>query len=174
LLIFTTLSLNPSSIRFIVKSVALLTTIVAGVTSAPAHADLGDADITGPTGGTTTGNKFDGWCGEKRTDCKVTFLNDRLIVGSGQGIKKEQYRSVKKDYICRYRTFGILDCTSLDGTARFYDKEFLISYTSSDGGARTALITFRNQQVSDKFERDLEIWSQNILRPVGPSLRIEQ
>lgn len=172
--IFAEVSLLSSSIRLVIAILALMTTSLTGISSGAAHADLGDADITGPTGGTTTGNKFDGWCGEKRTDCKVTFLNDRLIVGSGQGITKEQYKSVKKDHICRYRTFGILDCTSLDGTARFYDKEFLVSYTSGDGGARTALITFRNQQVSDKFERDLEIWSQRILRPVGPSLRIEQ
>jgi len=140
--------------------------------SIPAKSDLTDADITGPKGSTTTGNTFDGWCGEKRTDCKITFVNDRLIVGSGDGITGKQYKSVKKTHSCRFRSFGILDCTSLDGSERFYDKEFLISYTANDGSGRTALITFRNQEVSDKFERDLEIWSQSILRPIGPSIEI--
>jgi hypothetical protein len=160
------------------KSIKAVTVVAIATSSAfllislPAKSDLGDADITGPTGSSTTGNRFDGWCGEKRSNCKIEFINDRLVAGSGQGITKEQYRSVKKTHVCRYRTFGILDCTSMDGTARFYDKEFIISYTALDGEVRTALITFRNQQVSDKFERDLEIWSQQILRPIGPSLEI--
>jgi hypothetical protein len=157
-----------------VLSLLLATGGLAIGTAVPTKADLGDADITGPTGGTTTGNTFDGWCGEKRTDCKVTFSNERLVVDAGQGITKQQYRSVKKNHVCRYRSLGILDCSSWDGSAKFYDKEFLISYTASDGGERTALITFRNQQVSDKFERDLEIWSQKVLRPIGPSIEISK
>jgi hypothetical protein len=144
------------------------------LTSLPAKSDLGDADITGPTGSSTTGNMFDAWCGEKRSNCKIAFINDRLVAGSGQGITQQQYRSVKKNHVCRYRSFGILDCASIDGTARYYDKEFVISYTANDGDTRTALITFRNQRVSDKFERDLEIWSQKILRPVGPSVELLQ
>ena len=138
----------------------------------PVKADLAGADITGPTGGTTTGNQYDAWCGESRQDCKITFKNDRLVVGEGSGITKSQVEGVTKTHVCRHRSFGILECTSLDYTARLYDKEFLITYVSSGSDKRTALITFRNQGSSDKFERDLQIWMGSLLRGVGPSVKI--
>ena len=52
--------------------------------------------------------------------------------------------------------------------------DLLLEVLPGDGSTRTALITFRNQQVSDKFERDLEIWAQTILRPIGPSVEISK
>ena len=141
--------------------------------ASPALADLGEADVIGPSGSADEAQVFKAWCGDKRKDCKVQFIKDRLVTGSGSGIDRTQLIEAKKTHVCRYRTWGILDCTAIDRSTRLYDKEFVLTYLSSDSQRKSAVITFRNQRVSDQFERNLELWMQSNLRDIGPSIKIE-
>ena len=133
-----------------------------------AYADLGSADMT-DGGGNTSGTVYEAWCSRKRMDCKVSFHDGRLSVNEGAGIASDQVVSLYKDRVCRQYRFGIASCFQSQ-----YDKDFYITYRSSSGAEKTALITFKHQPTSEQFQRDLEIWSGSVLRPIGPSLKIEE
>ena len=135
----------------------------------PSNNDLGGADITGPDGGTTTGNTYAAWCGKDFIDCDVTFKDDRLSVNNGSGITRDQLVNVTMERICRIYTFGIQDCFRSQ-----YNKEYSITYKSFDSAQeRTALISFRHEKTYRNFNRDFQIWMGDVLRKVGPSLKIE-
>lgn len=133
-----------------------------------AYADLGGADMT-DSGGNTSGTVYEAWCSRERVDCKVSFRDGRLAVNEGTGIASSQVVSLYKDRVCRQYRFGIKSCYHSQ-----YDKDFYITYRSSSGAEKTALITFKHQPTSEQFQRDLEIWSGSVLRPIGPSLKIEE
>ena len=61
-----------------------------------------------------------------------------------------------------------------------YDIAFTITYDNDEGSRRSALITFMPRYLSTgatdrarEFERDLQVWIEDVLRPIGPSIRIE-
>ena len=132
------------------------------------NADLGGADITGKDGETTTGNIYEAWCGAEFKDCKVSFKNARLSVDGSSGITREQLENVSMERVCRQYTFGIRDCFQSQ-----YNKEYAITYKNSSGKNRTALISFRHEPTYRSFNRDFQIWMGDLIRRVGPSLKIE-
>ena len=135
----------------------------------PSKADLGGADVVG--GDSDINKTYDAWCGDKRVGCKVTFSDQRLIVDDGEGITPDQFLSVKKTRSCRQKS-AIMPWVK----SCFYeqqDKDFKISYTGSNGERRGAVIVFKHEDTANDFERDLELWSGGMLRPLGPSIEIE-
>ena len=135
---------------------------------APVLADLGGADITAP-GSRTTGNTYDAWCGDKYEDCKVKFEDGKLIVNDGDGIYPSQLTDVLLGHICRRFVFGMPDCMMQSQL----NKEWTITYTDSLSRTRTAKITLLHQKTADNFQQDFQIWQNRVMRPVGPSVKID-
>ena len=71
----------------------------------PCLADLGGADITGPSGLTTNGAKYEARCGLNLEKCQVMFKDKQLMVDEGQGISVSQFVSVTTNRTCRQRSF---------------------------------------------------------------------
>ena len=135
------------------------------------NADLGGADITGQDGSTTTGRVYDAWCGSDFKDCKVSFKNDLLSVNKSSGITRNQLVNVTMARVCRQKSFGSFGPPSCFKSQ--YNKEYSITYKNSENKERTALITFRHEPTYKSFNRDFQIWMGDVLREVGPSLKIE-
>ena len=135
----------------------------------PAKADLEGADLTLPAGG--TGNTYEAWCGQDRNDCKVKFVGNRLVVNDGKGITKDQMTRIHKTLTCRQKSFGSFGPPSCFKSQ--YDKDYSLSYDSSSGVNKTALITIRHQKTADDFDRDLQIFIGDFLREIGPSFTLE-
>ena len=135
---------------------------------APVFADLGGADITAP-GSRTTGNTYDAWCGDEYEDCKVKFEDGKLIVNDGDGIYPSQLTDVLLGHICRRFVFGMPDCMMQSQL----NKEWTITYTDSLSRTRTAKITLLHQKTADNFQQDFQIWQNRVMRPVGPSIKID-
>ena len=134
-------------------------------------ADLGGADITGKDGSTTTGRVYDAWCGSDFNDCEVSFKNDLLSVNESSGITRNQLVSVTMERVCRQKSFGGFGPPSCFKSQ--YNKEYSITYKNSENQERTALISFRHEPTYKSFNRDFQIWMGDVLREVGPSLKIE-
>ena len=144
---------------------------------ATAKADLGGADITGPSGQTTTGQSYAARCGLDKTDCTVSFAGEKLVVNGSGGILRDQYINVVLKKECKQRALLMPWVTSC--FANQLDWDFTITYRSSDGTTKAALISFMPRYLStgatdraQDFERDLEIWAQKVLRPIGPSIEV--
>ena len=131
--------------------------------------DLIGADITGPSGGTTTGNVYDAWCGKDYSECTVEFKDNRLSVNGGLGIKRSQMVNVIRERICRQYFLGIKDCFESN-----YNKEYTITYKNKNEELRSAFITIKHEPTYEKFNRDFQIWLGDVLREIGPSLQIEK
>ena len=69
-----------------------------------AKADLGGADITGPSGDTTTGRTYKARCGAKKEKCTVSFADEKLIVNNGDGIYRDQFVNVILKKECTQRS----------------------------------------------------------------------
>ena len=125
------------------------------ITSTPAFAGLGDAE-----GGTK--REFDAYCGEIGKNCKVVFVEDRLVVNSKDSITKNQLRrfSSSSDFSCdAFRT-----CRG-SGT-------FLVIY-EENGVESSGTIIFVNKKTYDQFGFALSAFCGASCRPIGPSLKIE-
>jgi len=152
--------------------------LLALLSPCSARADLGEADITGPRGQTTTGLDYEARCGIKKEKCKVSFKDEKLIINDGTGIYSDQFISVVLTRECTQRALLMPWVTSCFSNQ--LDWDFTITYRSSDGSQRTALISFMPRyfntnptDIARSFERDLQIWSERVLRPIGPSIQIE-
>ena len=103
-------------------------------------------------------------------DCKVAFENKRLKINDGRGITKRQVVSIHKSRICRKPSAlfpAVKSCFKVD-----YDKDFKITYRTYDDNfsttqTRTAMVTFRDESTSIRFQSDLETWFGDQLRKVG-------
>jgi len=144
----------------------------------PAEADLGGADITGPSGDTTTGRTYKARCGAGKNKCTVGFNDGKLIVNNSGGIYRDQFVSVVRKRECTQRALILPILTSCFENQ--YDIAFTITYDNNEGRRRSALITFMPRYLSTgatdrarEFERDLQVWTEGVLRPIGPSIRIE-
>ena len=145
---------------------------------AAAFADLGGADITGPSGQTTTGQSYMANCGIKKSKCEVAFTNEKLTVNGSEGIYRDQFVNVVKTRACTQRALLLPFVTSCFENQ--YDWDFTITYKASDGTQRSALISFMPRYLSTgatdramSFERDLQVWMQDVLRPIGPSIEVQ-
>lgn len=150
---------------------------VALLASGVVKADLGGADITGPSGQTTTGQSYKARCGLDKKECVVSFDNEKLIVDGTGGIYRDQYINVILKRECKQRSLLLPWVTSCFENQ--YDWDFTITYRSNEGTAKTALISFMPRYLSTgatdrarEFERDLQIWAQTVLRPIGPSIEV--
>lgn len=142
-----------------------------------AFADLDGADITEQGGKNTTGASYSAKCGKKAVKCTVSFKDGRLVVDNGEGIQSSQVANVVTGRTCR-QTSIIMPWVKSCFTSQ-YDYDFTISYRSSDGSDKSALIAFRpgyfhqGEEAYESFNRDLQIWMRQVLRPIGPSMEIE-
>lgn len=144
-----------------------------------AKADLGGADITGPSGETTTGRSYKARCGADKDKCTVSFKEGKLVVNDKGGIYRDQFINVVRNRVCTQRAILLPFLTSCFENQ--YDIAFTITYDNDEGSRRSALITFMPRYLSTgatdrarEFERDLQVWIEDVLRPIGPSVRIEE
>ena len=135
----------------------------------PVFADLGEADLEESGSNATSTKIYDALCGkEPRKDCKVKFLNGRLIVNNGKGISKEQLVEITREIECE-PTFW-WNCNAAPEVNAY--KVYRISY-SSNNALKTGIITFHHYPTDQMFKSDLQIWMGKPLREVGPSIRID-
>ena len=162
--------------RRLLSATAAALVVLPALMPGDALADLGGADITDQTG-RTTGESYSARCGKKAEKCTASFNDGRLIIDNGVGIFGSQVANVVTGRTCRQVSTimpWVKSCY-----ASQYDYDFTISYRSSDGSDRTALIIFRpgyfhqGEEAYDSFNRDLQIWLKQVLRPIGPSIEIE-
>jgi len=142
-----------------------------------ALADLGGADITDKSGRNATGESYSARCGIKAVKCTVALREGRLVVDDGAGILSSQVVNVVTGRTCRQTSIimpWVKSCY-----ASQYDHDFTISYKATDGTEKSALIAFRpgyfhqGEEAYESFNRDLQIWMRQVLRPIGPSMEIE-
>lgn len=155
--------------------------LIASLVLAPqiAKADLGGADITGESGDTTTGRSYEARCGADKKKCVVSFDEGKLIVDNEGGIYRDQFVNVVREIACTQRALLLPFVTSCFKNQ--YDINFIITYDNSEGKRRSALIAFMPRYLATgatdrarEFERDLQIWIEDVLRPIGPSIQIER
>ena len=161
-----------------VAAIASSLVVVCTLGGVIARADLGGADITGPSGDTTTGRIYEARCGAEKVKCTVGFKDEKLIVNNEGGIYRDQFKNVILNRECTQRSLLLPWVTSC--FANQYDWAFTITYINEEGKTRSALITFMPRYLSTgandrarEFERDLQIWVEDVLRPIGPSIQIE-
>ena len=143
----------------------------------PAKADLGSADITGPSGDTSSGQTYQARCGQSQKKCTVSFKNGKMMINNEGGIYSDQFLSVVKARTCRQKAVLMQWVKSCFRDQ--YDYDFTITYRTDDARKKSALIAFRpgyflqGVEAHASFRRDLQVWTENFLRPIGPSVRIE-
>ena len=142
--------------------------------ASPLLADLGGAELDSVEK-YSSNRKYDALCGRDKDDCVVAFEGGRFSVDGGIGIRKDQLIQIYKRTVCRRGTFlGASKCHNSYGPVpNTFDKEFILTYKSSDGGKKRGMITFLHQRTSDDFQIELEEWSGAPLRVVGPSVTID-
>lgn len=143
------------------------------MTSTPSSlVGLGDADITNSSNQT-----YSARCGKKITECSVRFNDGKLMVNESGGITSDQFVSVVTTRTCRQTSLvmpWIKSCYQSQ-----YDYDYTITYFDKDGNKKAALITFRpgyllqGDEAYLSFNRDLQIWIEDVLRPIGPNIKIQ-
>lgn len=156
---------------------SLATVAALALSASPVSADLGGADITGPSGRSTTGQSYNAECGLDRKSCTVSFVDEKLVVNGTDGILRSQFINVILQKVCKQR--AILMPWGTSCFQNQLDWDFTITYRASDGTEKAALIAFRPRYLStgatdraQDFERDLQIWSKDVMRPIGPSIEV--
>lgn len=160
------------------KRLLSLAVICAACVAPNASADLGGADITGPSGDTTTGRTYKARCGAEKNKCKVSFKDGKLVVNDKGGIYRDQFVNVVRKRECTQRSIVLPFISSCFENQ--YDIAFTITYDNDEGSRRSALITFMPRYLATgatdrarEFERDLQVWIEDVLRPIGPSIEIK-
>ena len=136
--------------------------------------DMGGADILGPDSEIDE-DGFKAFCGPKSKPCRVSFQDGRLSINKGRGITRNQLIRVTTDRTCRERFMGIPNCYEHQ-----YDFDYTFTYRDLKGNERAALIAFRPGNMLGRgnlphqaFKRELQVWVNDVLRPIGPSIEIE-
>lgn len=156
----------------------LLLPLLLVLAASDAKADLGGADITGSSGDTTTGRSYKARCGGDKKKCIVSFEEEKLVVNGKGGIYRDQFINVTRTRACTQRALLLPFVTSCFENQ--YDIDFTITYNNNEGSRRSALISFMPRYLSTgatdrarEFERDLQVWVEDVLRPIGPSIQIQ-
>ena len=142
-----------------------------------AKANLSGADITGPSGDTSSGQSYKARCGQSLKKCTVSFKDGKIMINNKGGIYSDQFLSVVTARTCRQRAVLMPWVKSCFNDQ--YDYDFTITYSTQDNRKQSALIAFRpgyflqGMEAHASFNRDLQVWAEDILRPIGPSVRIE-
>ena len=148
----------------------------AALLAAPAHADLGAADSGDRQ--QLSGRKHEAWCGtETNLDCIVQFKDGRMIVNAGTGIEVSQVRRIihsQKFFADHAGYVKGAQCNWLGLGPKHCHQHYEFNYTASDGSDRWATIRFMNLQASAGFRADVEAWTGEPLRTLGPSVKLEQ
>mgnify|MGYP001281569371 CR=1 FL=1 len=140
----------------------------------PARADLGAAEA-GPRQ-ELSGRKYEAWCGtEENIECTVEFSGERMIVDGGKGITVDQLKNVltsQKFFRDKHEGVKGSQCKWLGLGPAGCHVYFEFNYVSSDGSNRWATVRFMNRKVSAGFRSDLEAWTGEPLRNIGPAVKI--
>lgn len=133
---------------------------------------LGDADINNSSNQT-----YSAKCGQKANECSVSFKDGKLMVNESGGITSDQFVSVVTARTCRQTSLimpWIKSCYPSQ-----YDYDYTITYFGKDGNKKSALIVFRpgyllqGEETYLSFNRDLQIWIEDVLRPIGSTIKIQ-
>lgn len=116
-------------------------------------------------------------CGGDKKKCIVSFEEKKLVVDCKGGIYTDQFVNVTKTRACTQRALLLPFVTSCFENQ--YDIDFTITYNNNEGSRRSALISFIPRYLSigatdraREFERDLQVWVEDVLRPIGPLIQI--
>lgn len=147
----------------------LFSLLLSGI-SIPSYADLGIAD-------TAPGTAYKAKCGAKLKSCTISFSEDRLIIDNAGGITRDQLSGVVTTRTCRQRSILLPMLRSCyEGQ---YDHDITINYMGTDNSKKSALIVFRpgylqqGDEAYSNFMRELQVWMQGVIRPVGPSIELK-
>ena len=110
------------------KGLLVLAALLAGMFGKAAKADLGGADITGPSGETSSGQTYQAKCGQALDKCEVSFKNGKLMINNKGGIYSDQCISVVTTRTCRQRSIALPWVKSCFQNQ--YDYDFTITYRS--------------------------------------------
>lgn len=140
------------------------------LTGAPiAYSDLDSAS-------TSLGSKYKAKCGEELDKCEIHFEDDLLVINQTDTLKREQFTSVVIDRTCRQRSILLPFLRSCYSSQ--YDRDVTITYIGEKDKKKSALIVFRpgyflqGDEAYSNFYRELQIWLEDVIRPVGASIKI--
>ena len=85
------------------KRLFLISALCLAAFASEAKADLGGADITGPSGETTTGRTYKARCGADIDKCTVSFKAGKLVVNDKGGIYRDQFVNLVRNRVCTQR-----------------------------------------------------------------------
>ena len=123
-----------------------------------------------------SGRRYEAWCGTKdNIDCIVEFTDDRMIVDGGKGITVDQLKRVltsQKFFRDKHEGAKGSQCEWLGLGPAGCHRYFEFNYVGSDGSNRWATIRFMNRKVSAGFRADVEAWTGEPLRNIGPAVKI--
>ena len=140
----------------------------------PSEDDLGGADIFGDE--EYSADSFNAKCGKKLEKCVVSFKDGRLSINNGKGITRDQFVNIVSGRTCRQRSIALPMVKSC--FASQYDYDYTITYKTKEGKKRAALIAFRpgyfhgGVEGHESFYRELQVWLGDVLRPIGPSIKL--
>jgi hypothetical protein len=152
----------------ILYSLFLVLLLVIGVFT-PSHADLGIAD-------TPPGTTYKAKCGAKLKPCNISFSDNLLIINKSNTVARDKVVSVVTERTCRQRSILLPMLRSCYDSQ--YDHDITINYIGSDNSKKSALIVFRpgyllqGDEVRSNFMREMQVWMQDVIRPVGPSIEL--
>ena len=110
------------------KPLFFISVLCLAVFASEAKADLGGADITGPSGETTTGRTYKARCGADKDKCTVSFKDGKLVVNDKGGIYRDQFVNVVRNRVCTQRALLMPFVTSCFENQ--YDIAFTITTTT--------------------------------------------
>ena len=156
--------------RFLATAAFIGASLLATI---PAWADLGAAEIDREQSLKFSSNKtHKAWCKKVGNNCRIKFKMGRMLVDNSKGIESNQIlsiieRQVPQDakncgFICVYGPNAV-------------DYEYNIEYKTTSADIRNARILFSGDSNGWKsFRKDLEDWTGEPLRIVGPTVKLTQ
>ena len=80
--------------------------------------------------------------------------------------------------ICFFCFLNVFITLLVVGCFRQFDYDYTITYRTKEGKKRAALIAFRPGYLlggvkgHERFYRELQVWLGDVLRPIGPSIKL--
>ena len=154
--------------------VRLLVAIVASeslLTVAPVRADLGAAMTDSDQD--VSGKEYEAWCGKKgRENCSIKFTQGVLSVDGSSGITSSQVRKVIADWQW-HEYHKHLDGNTCNPVMNTHcQRHFWIYFSDANGVPKKALFRYSHRLTALQFQKDLEAWTGEPLRNIGPAVKI--
>lgn len=160
-----------SHVRRFLATAAFISAALLAVN--PVRADLGAADIEREKSlNFSSGKMHKAWCKKVGNNCRIKFKNGRMSVDNSKGIESNQVVSITERQVPQDAKNCGLICVYNQNAV---DYEYSIKYTTTSDDTRSARILFSGDSNGWKFFRkDLEDWTGEPLRIVGPTVKLTQ